>query len=66
MTRPVDVWRVCGEPVTDGPGSGCTCTTAPNRWTAQRALNRLNDVKGGPVHTAPRVAGAGIAGRRGS
>lgn len=54
MTRPADVWRVCGLSVTAGPGSGCTCTTSPNRWTAQRALARLDSEKGGPVHTAPR------------
>jgi hypothetical protein len=53
--RPLNVWRVCGAPVTDGPGSGCTCTTAPNRWTAQRALNRLDSEKGGPVNVAPRA-----------
>lgn len=54
MTRPADVWRVCGQPVAGGPGSGCTCTTSPNRWTAQRALARLDDQKGGPVTAAPR------------
>lgn len=55
MTRPVDVWRVCGNPIAPGEGSGCTCTTNPNRWTAQRALARLDsDEKGGTVPTAPR------------
>lgn len=55
--RPSDVWRVCGNPVIGGPGSGCTCKTNPNRWTAQRALARLDDEKGGPVRTAPRERG---------
>lgn len=54
MTRPVDVWRVCGRPVTGGDGRGCTCTTSPNRWTAQRAIDRLESEKGGPVQHAPR------------
>lgn len=47
MTLPADTWRVCGNAVTPGEGSGCTCTTNPNRWAAQRAL-------GGPVNAAPR------------
>jgi hypothetical protein len=55
MTLPRDTWRVCGNPIAPGEGSGCTCTTAPNRWTAQRALARLDAEKGGPVHTAPRA-----------
>lgn len=64
MTRPPDVWRVCGERVAAGPGSGCTCTTNPNRWAAQRALARLESEKGGPMRTAPRAAaGAGEAPR---
>lgn len=54
MTRPDDVWRVCGNAVAYGPGGGCTCTTSPNRWAAQRALARLDSEKGGPVQTAPR------------
>lgn len=31
--RPTNVWRVCGRPVTDGPGAGCTCgdRRAPRR-----------------------------------
>ena len=67
MTRTVDVWRVCGQPVAAGPGAGCTCTTGPNRWTAQRALARLDsDEKGGSVRTAPRAAGAGDTGRDGT
>lgn len=67
MTRALDVWRVCGQPVADGPGSGCTCTTNPNRWTAQRALDRLNTQEGGPVPAAPRAAGGtGDAGQCGT
>ena len=44
--RPLDTWRVCGNPVTSGEGSGCTCSTGPNRWTAQRALARLGAGRG--------------------
>lgn len=44
--RPVGVWRVCGQPVAAGLGSGCTCTTNPNRWAAQRALARLDAGRG--------------------
>lgn len=59
MTSALDVWRVCGQPVAAGPGSGCTCTpNDPTRWAAQRALARLNTQEGGPVPAAPRERGS--------
>lgn len=55
MTRPLDVWRACGNPVTAADGCGCTCTpTDPTRRRADLACARLNPEKGGPVPTAPR------------
>jgi hypothetical protein len=42
MTRPADVWRVCGKPVTGKPGCGCTCTPRdPSAYLARKALDRL-------------------------
>lgn len=62
---PADVWRVCGQPVTDGPGAGCLCgPNDPTRWVALRALDRLNSEKGGPVQTAPRHE-RGLTGKAG-
>lgn len=42
MTRPVDIWRICGEDVAYGPGCGCTCGPGdPTRLRAERAAERL-------------------------
>lgn len=68
MTRPTDTWLICGRPVLpESAGSGCTCApNDPTRRLAEKALDRLDSQDGGPVRTAPRVTGAGDAGRRGS
>lgn len=43
MTRPADVWRVCGRPLTDGEGRGCTCApNDPTRRAAEKAVARLD------------------------
>lgn len=65
MTRPVDVWHVCGNPVTTDEGCGCTCTpNDPTRRRADLAVARLNPKKGGPVRTAPRHE-RGLTGKAG-
>lgn len=40
--RPRDVWRVCGQPVTAGPGRGCACDGWTSAAQVRAAVARLD------------------------
>jgi hypothetical protein len=47
VTRPKDVWRICGHKVDDSPGRGCTCKTSnPSNKTIAAAKKRLGETEG--------------------